>query len=231
MADENFSTIENTGVQDAQSGQNQFVTFEQLEQFRKEVMDKSYANAQSISQKTANSSEARINSIIAEFKANNGVELNRKQAEQIAEQQQSNQPVQQNAQPKVDGNYQAFLYYHGFSRDSNIAKEMYSIQNSLGIKLLADDPEYKSYFGKEKRETYKNARDYVNAWRDALLDKTIRMRNMDKENVSQEQTPQTQTNIGQLPLVGSGGRKSNGYDPKRTAKSYIAEYKKKRNLP
>ena len=101
---------------------------------------------------------------------------------------------------------------------------MYQLQNTLGVQLEKTDEEYQKFSHPEKK--YANKAELVNAWKQACLDKMVRL----KSEQAQPSENQKGTNLGQMPLVGSRGGKANNYDPKRSPKSYFSEYMKDKKL-
>lgn len=200
------------------------------EEREKAILAKAYQQAQSLVSKSENRQTSKYQGMIDQFKANYGVTLTEEQAQAMAQNQAAksmqNAPVQAQAQaqqaPAVDPAYQGFLYYHGVKRDSQVFHQIYNIQQTLGVQLEKNDEEYQKFTHPE--EKYKDANAFVNAWKQACLNKMVRLQ------AAQQTEKQGNTNLGQMPLVGSRGQKANTYDPKRTAKSYISEYMKDKKL-
>lgn len=188
----------------------------------KALLARAYQQAQSLVDKSASRQSTQFQSVIDQFKRDYGVTLTPEQAQEMAQNQQSKSmpnaqgPAQVQAQqaPAADPSYQGFLYYHGV-QDSPVFKQAYDIQNMLGVKLDQNDEEYLNLF---KREQKYQPNEFVDAWKNACVQKMMRLQ-------STQQAPEN-TNLGQMPLVGSQGKKSNPYDPTRSAKSYFQEYLK-----
>ena len=189
----------------------------------KAILAKAYQQAQSLVSKSENRQTSKYQGMIDQFKASYGVTLTEEQAQAMAQNQAAksaqNAPAQAQAQaqqaPAVDPQYQGFLYYHGIKNDSKVFRQIYSIQNTLGVQLEKGDEEYQKFTHPEKK--YEDANAFVNAWKQACVAKVMRLQSAQEEK-------QPNTNLGQMPLVGSRGSKANNYDPKRTSKSYIEEY-------
>lgn len=198
------------------------------EEREKALLAKAYQQAQSLVSKSENRQTSKYQGMIDQFKASYGVTLTEQQAQEMAlnqaEKSAHNAPVvgQQPAQqaPAADPSYQGFMYYHGMDANSPLAPsyaQMYQIQNTLGVQLDKSDEEYQKFLKPEQK--YPNPAALVAAWKQACIDKMVRMK-----AETQEQQPEQKTNLGQMPLVGSKGSKANTYDPKRTTKSYVDEY-------
>ena len=193
------------------------------------ILAKAYQQAQSLVDKSAFKQSANLQNVIDQFKRDYGVILTPEQAQAMAQNQAAksmqNAPAQaqapvQNA-PVSDPAYQGFLYYHGIQKDSPVFRQAYQIQNMLGVKLEENDEELKSMLNREQK--YK-PEEFIQAWKQACINKMIRLRSTQQPAANQ----QDGTNLGQMPLVGSQGNKATGYDPKRSAKSYIDEYMRNR---
>lgn len=234
------SPVSNGANADVQnSGQNQYITREMLDQSMKEILAKAYQQSQSLSDKASNRTASRVQAIIDDFRSKTGVTLTSEQAEQMAQSQAGGQSVGNNAgampmanagAERVDPTYQQFLYYHGFNQPNNLTKKMFDVQTSFGVRLMADDPEYREYFGPDKKGAYKRDTDFLGAWRNALMDKAVRVRNSNSPKQA-EPEKEKPANMGNLPLVGSQGKQAKrGYDPRRSGKSYINEYMKNKGL-
>lgn len=195
----------------------------------RDFLAKAYRQTQSMISHSENRQSSKYQGMIDQFKADYGVTLTEQQAEAMAQNQaaKSLQNAQVPAQapvqtaPAVDPMYQGFLYYHGINSDSPIFRQVFDIQNTLGVNLDKTDDEYVKLT--HPTEKYKDANAFVNAWKQACLDKMVRLKNA-------EQNTDSKPNLGQMPLVGSKGQKANNYDPKRTAKSYFSEYLKDKKL-
>jgi len=220
-----------TGFQQASNNafanQSPDVSWEDRE---KDFLAKAYQQTQRMISQSENRQSSKYQGMIDQFKADYGVTLTEQQAEAMAQNQAAkslpnvNMPAQAQAQqaPAVDPMYQGFLYYHGIQQDSPVFKQVFDIQNTLGVNLDKTDDEY--YALTHPAEKYKDANAFVNAWKQACLDKMVRLKN------AEQNTDSKNTNLGQMPLVGSKGQKANNYDPKRTAKSYFSEYLKDKKL-
>ena len=103
-------------------------------------------------------------------------------------------------------------------------RQMYQLQNILGVQLEKTDEEYQKFSHPEKK--YANKAELVNAWKQACIDKAARLKSEQQDSAEKQKS----TNLGQMPLVGSRGGKANTYDPKRTSKSYIEEYLRNKKL-
>lgn len=202
------------------------------EQRERDLLAKAYQQTQSLISKSENRQSSNFQGMIDKFKADYGVTLTEQQAQEMAQNQaaKSLQNAQGAAQPPVqkapatDPALLGFMYYHGMQPNSELAPEyrqMYNLQNILGVQLEKGDEEYQKFRNPEKK--YANKAEFVQAWKQACIDKAMRLKSMQE----QETAPAKKgTNLGQMPLVGSKGSKANTYDPKRTAKSYVEEYMK-----
>lgn len=188
----------------------------------KALLARAYQQAQSLVDKSASRQSTQFQSVIDQFKRDYGVTLTPEQAQEMSQNQQSKsmQNAQGPAQARTqqanaaDPSYQGFLYYHG-AQDNPVFRQAYDIQNMLGVKLDQSDEEYQNLL---KREQKYQPEEFIEAWKKACVAKMMRLQ-------STQQNPEN-TNLGQMPLVGSQGKKSNPYDPNRTAKSYFQEYLK-----
>ena len=205
------------------------------EERERDFLAKAYRQTQSMISKSENRQTSNFQSVIDQFKRDFGVTLTPEQAQEMT-QNQSAQSIQQNAPvqaqapvqnaPAVDAAYQGFMYYHGMNPNSKLAplfRQMYDIQNTLGVQLEKGDEEYQKFLNPERKY---QPNEFVNAWKQACLDKIVRM----KTTQQQASEGQQQTNLGQMPLVGSRGRKSTPYDDKRSAKSYFSAYMSEKKL-
>ena len=221
-----------TGFQQASNNafgnQSPDVSWEDRE---KDFLAKAYQQTQRMISQSESRQTSKYQGLIDQFKADYGVTLTEQQAQAMAQNraekslQNAPMPAQAPMQqaPAIDPAYQGFLYYHGVRRDSPIFRQVFDIQNTLGVTLDKTDEEYEKFT--HPAEKYKDNAAFVNAWKKACLDKMIRL-----QTAQQEKQENNNTNLGQMPLVGSRGSKANTYDPKRTAKSYIAEYMKDKKL-
>lgn len=205
---------------------------DQWAQREKEILAKAYQQAQSLVDRSANRTTTQIQGVIDQFKRDFGVTLTNEQAQQMAQNQATkstqNVPVQAQTPaqtaPATDPAYQGFLYYHGIEKDSPVFRQAYQIQNMLGVKLEENDEELKSMLNREQK--YKPD-EFIQAWKQACINKIIRLRSAQQP---QESNPQNNTNMGQLPLVGSRGDKATSYDPKRSSRSYFSQYVSEKKL-
>lgn len=217
-----------------QAGASIQSTDEQWAQRERDLLAKAYQQAQSLVDKSANRQNSQFQSMIDKFKADFGVTLTPEQAQEMAlNQAAKSQPNAQGvAQRPVqnanasDPSFQGFMYYHGMNGNNSelapLYRQMYELQNTLGVQLEKTDEEYQKFIHPEKKY---NKAEFVNAWKQACIDKILRLQAAQKETT---ETPQQNTNLGQMPLVGSRGKKSNDYDPKRSTKSYVEEYMRNR---
>ncbi len=217
-----------TGFQQAGGNvQSPEVSWEDRE---KAFLAKAYQQAQSLVSKSENRQTSNVQGMIDQFKRDFGVTLTEQQAQEMAQNQaaKSLPNVQSVAQqttqqvPATDPQYQGFMYYHGMTNDPNLTplyRQMYDIQNTLGVQLEKGDPEYYKFTHPEQK--YKKE-EFVGAWRQACIEKMLRLQST--QPAQADGNNQQSTNLGQMPLVGSRGRKPNTYDDKRSAKSYFSQY-------
>lgn len=192
----------------------------------KALLARAYQQAQSLVDKSASRQSTQFQSVIDQFKRDYGVTLTPEQAQEMSQNQQSKsmQNAQGPAQARTqqanaaDASYQGFLYYHGVP-DDPVFRAAFDIQNMLGVKLDQTDEEYRNLLNRDQKY---QPREFVDAWKNACIQKVMRLQSA--------QQPNENTNLGQMPLVGSQGKKSNPYDPKRTAKSYFDEYMRNREV-
>lgn len=221
------------GFQQA-SGNVQSPDFDRGE-WEKAILAKAYQQTQSLISKSENRQSSNFQGMIDQFKRDYGVTLTEQQAQEMAQNQAAksmqNVPMQAQAPrqtaPATDPAYQGFMYYHGMRQGTGLDAEyrqMYQLQNTLGVQLEKTDEEYQKFAHPEKK--YANKAELVNAWKQACLDKMVRL----KSEQAQPSENQKGTNLGQMPLVGSRGGKANNYDPKRSPKSYFSEYMKDKKL-
>ena len=205
--------------QDGENGQSP-----EWDEREKALLARAYQQAQSLVDKSASRQSTQFQSVIDQFKREFGVTLTPEQAQEMSQNQQSKSMpnaqmlAQTNAQqaPASDPSYQGFLYYHGL-QDDPVFRAAYDIQNMLGVRLDQQDEEYQNLLNREQKY---QPNEFIDAWRNACMKKAMRMQSMQQGNDN--------TNLGQMPLVGSQGKKSNPYDPGRTAKSYFDEYLRNR---
>jgi hypothetical protein len=202
---------------------------------KKEILAEAYRQTQSLISKSENRQTNNFQGMIDQFKRDYGVTLTPEQAQEMAQNQaaksQQNAQVQAQAPaqtaPASDPSFQGFMYYHGMNPSSSLAplyREMYELQNTLGVQLEKSDEEYQKFLHPEKK--YSQA-EFVEAWKQACLNKMMRVRSAQQ---AEENSGEQNTNLGQMPLVGSRGRKSKNYDPKRSAKSYFSQYVEEKKL-
>lgn len=198
----------------------------------RDFLAKAYQQTQSLISKSETRQTNNIQGMIDQFKRDYGVTLTEQQAQEMAQNQaakslpnvqaQAQAPAQQ--APAQDPQFQGFKYYHGMTDRKDLAplyRQMYDIQNTIGVQLEKSDEEYIKFTHPEKKYTQG---EFIDAWRQACIDKMLRLK-------SAQQTDEKKgTNLGQMPLVGSRGNKAKEFDPKRTTKSYIEEYMKGLNL-
>ena len=212
------------------SNQSPDVSWEDRE---RDFLAKAYQQTQRMISQSENRQSSKYQGMIDQFKRDYGVTLTEQQAEAMAQNQaaKSMQNAQMQAQapvqnaPAVDPQYQGFLYYHGIKNDSPVFKAVYDLQNTLGVSLDKTDEEYDKLT--HPAQKYPDTNAFVNAWKQACLNKMIRLQN-EQQQPSDEK--KGNTNLGQMPLVGSRGAKANNYDPKRPAKSYVEEYLRTKKL-
>lgn len=205
------------------SGNGQSADWDERE---KALLARAYQQAQSLVDKSASRQSSQFQSVIDQFKRDFGVTLTPEQAQEMSQNQQSKSMpnAQAQAQPRpqqalaTDPSYQGFLYYHGI-QDDPVFRAAYEIQTMLGVKLDQNDEEYRTLLNREQKYQPK---EFVDAWKNACIQKVMRLQSAQQTNEN--------TNLGQMPLVGSQGKKSNPYDPKRTAKSYFDEYMRNREV-
>ena len=222
-----------TGFQQASNNafpnQSPDVSWEDRE---KDFLAKAFQQTQRMISQSESRQTSKYQGMIDQFKADYGVTLTEEQAQAMAQNQaakslsNASQPAQAPVQqaPAIDPMYQGFLYYHGIRNDAPVFKQVYNIQQTLGVTLDKTDDEYQKLT--HPTEKYKDTNAFVDAWKQACLNKMIRLQ------AAQEQPDEKKgnTNLGQMPLVGSRGQKANAYDPKRTAKSYVDEYMRNHKL-
>jgi len=220
-----------TGFQQVSSAlQNQSpdVSWEERE---KQLLAKAFQQAQSLVSKSENRQASNFQGMIDQFKAEYGVTLTPEQAQQMAQTQAAKSmqnvsvPAQTQRQtaPAADPAFQGFMYYHGMDANSQLApvyRQMYQYQNTLGVQLEKSDEEYQKFTHPEKK--YANQTEFANAWKQACISKLMRLKSAEAEQQPAEK--KGNTNLGQMPLVGSKGSKAKTYDPKRPAKDYVNEY-------
>ena len=184
------------------------------------LLDQAFRQSQRLVSKSENRQVSQFQGMIDKFKAEYGVTLTPEQAQEMAANQYAKsmpnaqpagqQPVQQ-AQTPEDQSYAGFRYYFGIEEDSPVYRQCFNLQKTLGIELEKNDPEF--YILTHPQQKYQPGQ-FVDAWKQACLRKRIRLQS--------EQQPNT--NMGQMPLVGSKGSKPNQYDPKKEADAYFDEY-------
>ena len=237
MSDENVSTQSGqTGDFGGNAGSNPVTGFNQTSanvqssdpwaEREKQILAKAYQQAQSLVSKSENRQSNQFQGMIDQFKRDYGVTLSPEQAQEIALNQaaKSAQNVQAVAQQQAqqvsapDPMYQGFMYYHGVKQDSPLFRQVYEVQNTLGVQLEKTDEEY--YTLTHPDHKYK-PQEFVQAWKQACINKMVRL-----QNASQGGTQRDDTNLGRMPIIGGQGRKANSYDPARSGKSYLSAYLK-----
>ena len=202
-----------TGFQQASGNvQSPDVSWEERE---RQILAKAYQQAQSLVSKSENRQTSNVQSMIDQFKQEYGVTLTEQQAQQMAQAQAAKSMPNVSAQaqmqrqqaPATDPQFQGFMYYHGMRQGTGLDAEyrqMYQLQNTLGVQLEKTDEEYQKFAHPEQK--YKDKAALVSAWKQACIDKMVRLKNAQQESVSNQKN----TNLGQMPLVGSKGSKADG---------------------
>lgn len=190
------------------------------------ILAKAYQQAQSLVDKSANRQSNQFQGMIDQFRSEFGVTLTPEQAQQMAQNQmqrsQENAPAQAQAQEQdpyaTDAQYNGFMYYHGVRNDSPLFREVFEVQKTLGVELDKTDEEYQKLIHPEHK--YK-PREFVNAWKQACINKMVRL-----QNANQNGNAQNDANLGRMPIIGGQGRRANNFDPNRSGKSYLSAYLK-----
>ena len=190
----------------------------------KAILAKAYQQAQSLVDKSATRQTNQFQGMIDQFKSEFGVTLTPEQAQQMAQNQamKSSANVQPQAQQvpqqanAPDPQYQGFMYYHGVKEDSPLFREVFQVQKTLGVELDKTDAEYQKLIHPERK--YK-PQEFVQAWKQACIDKMVRLQNANQESTGD-------ANLGRMPIIGGQGRRASNYDPSRTGKSYLSAYLK-----
>lgn len=235
MSDENMSTptgqTGDLGGNDVQQNMNGTVqaganvqSSDPWAEREKAILAKAYQQAQSLVDKSATRQSNQFQGMIDQFKSEFGVTLTPEQAQQMAQNQamksSANVPMQAQAPAQqanaADPQYQGFMYYHGVKEDSPLFREVYQVQKTLGVELDKTDAEYQKLIHPEKK--YK-PKEFVNAWKQACIDKMVRLQNANQGNTND-------ANLGRMPIIGGQGRRATNYDPSRTGKSYLSAYLK-----
>lgn len=189
----------------------------------KYLLDQAFRASQRLVSKSENRQASQFQGMIDKFKSEYGVTLTPEQAQEMAASQYMKsmpseepvgQQVPQQAQTSEDQSYNGFRYYFGINEDNPIYRQCYDVQKTLGIELEKSDPEF--YTLTHPEEKYQPDA-FVQAWKQACINKMIRL---------QSQQNQANTNMGQLPIVGSKGSKANTYDPFKEPDEYFDEYYK-----
>lgn len=222
---QNVNGFQQAGV----SGQSSDVSWEERE---KALLAKAYQQAQSLISKSENRQSSQFQGMIDQFRRDYGVTLTEQQAQEMARNQAAkstqNVPAQAQAPAQTatatDPSYQGFMYYHGMKQDSPLYRQCFEVQKTLGVELDKSDEEYQKLIHPEQK--YKPA-EFVNAWKQACINKMIRLQSAQQETA---QNSKPETNLGQMPLIGSRGSKPKNYDSKRSGKSYIAQYMSEKKL-
>ena len=198
-------------------------------QKEKEILAKAYQQSQSLVSKSENRQSTNMQSMIDQFKRDYGVTLTPEQAQEMAQNQAAKsmqnasvqaQTPKQNANA-TDPSFQGFKYYFGMngSQNDNLYRQCFEVQKALGVELEKGDAEYHKL---THPETKYKPQEFVAAWRQACIDKLVRLQSAQREGADNK----GQTNLGQMPDVGGQGKKVTTYDPKRTGKSYLSDYLK-----
>lgn len=190
----------------------------------RQILAKAYQQAQSLVDKSASRQTNQFQGMIDQFRSEFGVTLTPEQAQQMAANQaqksSANVPMQAQAPAQqanaTDPQYQGFMYYHGVKEDSPLFREVYQVQKTLGVELDKTDAEYQKLIHPEKK--YK-PKEFVNAWKQACIDKMVRLQNANQGNTND-------ANLGRMPIIGGQGRRASNYDPSRSGKSYLSAYLK-----
>ena len=235
MSDENMSTptgqTGDLGGNDVQQNMNGTVqaganvqSSDPWAEREKAILAKAYQQAQSLVDKSATRQSNQFQGMIDQFRSEFGVTLTPEQAQQMAQNQamksSANVPMQAQAPAQqanaADPQYQGFMYYHGVKEDSPLFREVYQVQKTLGVELDKTDAEYQKLIHPEKK--YK-PKEFVNAWKQACIDKMVRLQNANQGNTND-------ANLGRMPIIGGQGRRASNYDPSRSGKSYLSAYLK-----
>ena len=235
MSDENMSTptgqTGDLGGNDVQQNMNGTVqaganvqSSDPWAEREKAILAKAYQQAQSLVDKSATRQSNQFQGVIDQFRSEFGVTLTPEQAQQMAQNQamksSANVPMQAQAPAQqanaADPQYQGFMYYHGVKEDSPLFREVYQVQKTLGVELDKTYAEYQKLIHPEKK--YK-PKEFVNAWKQACIDKMVRLQNANQGNTND-------ANLGRMPIIGGQGRRASNYDPSRTGKSYLSAYLK-----
>ena len=235
MSDENMSTptgqTGDLGGNDVQRNMNGTVqaganvqSSDPWAEREKAILAKAYQQAQSLVDKSATRQSNQFQGMIDQFRSEFGVTLTPEQAQQMAQNQamksSANVPMQAQAPAQqanaADPQYQGFMYYHGVKEDSPLFREVYQVQKTLGVELAKTDAEYQKLIHPEKK--YK-PKEFINAWKQACIDKMVRLQNANQGNTND-------ANLGRMPIIGGQGRRASNYDPSRTGKSYLSAYLK-----
>lgn len=235
MSDENMSTptgqTGDLGGNDVQQNMNGTVqaganvqSSDPWAEREKAILAKAYQQAQSLVDKSATRQSNQFQGMIDQFRSEFGVTLTPEQAQQMAQNQamksSANVPMQAQAPAQqanaADPQYQGFMYYHGVKEDSPLFREVYQVQKTLGVELDKTDAEYQKLIHPEKK--YK-PKEFINAWKQACIDKMVRLQNANQGNTND-------ANLGRMPIIGGQGRRASNYDPSRTGKSYLSAYLK-----
>lgn len=194
---------------------------EELTDREKFLLDQAFRQSQRLVSKSENRQVSQFQGMIDQFKADYGVTLTPEQAQEMAANQYAKsmpnaqaagqQPVQQ-AQTPEDQSYAGFRYYFGIDQDNPVYRRCFDMQKTLGVELEKNDPEF--YVLTHPEQKYQPDQ-FVQAWKQACINKIVRL---------QSQQNQSNTNMGQLPIIGSKGSKPDAYDPKKEADEYFTEY-------
>ena len=187
------------------------------------LLNEAFKQSQRLVSKSETRQSSQFQGMIDKFKADYGVTLTEQQAQEMAANQYARsmpnddsvgQQNPQQAQTPEDQSYAGFRYYFGIDQDNPIYRQCFDVQRTLGIELEKNDPEFYTLTHPEQK--YQPA-EFVQAWKQACISKMMRLQ-------SQQQDNSPATNMGQMPLIGSKGNKSNPYDPRKEADEYFTEY-------
>ena len=190
------------------------------------LLDQAFRASQRLVSKSENRQVSQFQGMIDKFKADYGITLTPEQAQEMAANQYmksmpnaepAGQPAPQQAQTSEDQSYQGFRYYFGINEDNPIYRQCFDVQKTLGIELEKNDPEFYTLTHPEQKY---QPDQFVQAWKQACINKMIRLQSQQQPN----------TNMGQLPIVGSKGNRANQYDPFKEPDAYFDEYFEKIKL-
>ena len=186
------------------------------------LLDQAFRASQRLVSKSENRQTSQFQGMIDKFKADYGITLTPEQAQEMAANQYmksmpnanaEGQQQMQSAQTSEDQSYAGFRYYFGINEDNPIYRQCFDVQKTLGIELEKNDPEFYTLTHPEQKY---QPDQFVAAWKQACINKMVRLQTQQNQN----------TNMGQLPIVGSKGNKANQYDPFKEPDAYFDEYYK-----